>query len=252
MNRLHSWAKILFIVSLLLSACSKKENGQEENKIPPNTKKADPPKEYPTPAPIINSFGVYYGQRQSLFEVLPISQDDVIFLGNSITDGGEWMELFADKNIKNRGISGDTTKGVDARLGNILRGKPKKIFLMIGINDLGQNISVETVVEGIKNIIKKISTDSPQTKLYVQSILPTNNTFGIYPSGYMRHQSIADLNEKIKNLCKENALVYIDLYKEFVTPGTQLLDPAYTNDGLHLVGKAYFKWRDLILPFVKE
>ena|GEM_PF-555336 len=53
-------------------------------------------------------------------------------------------------------------------------------------------------------------------------------------------------------LCQENGLTYIDLYKELVTPGSQLLDPAYTNDGLHLVGAAYFKWRDFVLPFVKE
>lgn len=53
-------------------------------------------------------------------------------------------------------------------------------------------------------------------------------------------------------LCQENGLTYIDLYKELVTPGSQLLDPAYTNDGLHLVGIAYFKWRDFVLPFVKE
>lgn len=53
-------------------------------------------------------------------------------------------------------------------------------------------------------------------------------------------------------LCQENGLTYIDLYKELVTPGSQLLDPAYTNNGLHLVGAAYFKWRDFVLPFVKE
>ena len=81
--------------------------------------------------------------------------------------------------------------------------------------------------------------------------MPTNHSFGLF-SGHMKHASIATLNEKIKVLCQENELTYIDLYKELVTPGSQLLDPAYTNDVLHLVGAAYFKWRDFVLPFVKE
>ena len=38
--------------------------------------------------------GEYYDQRRSLFEVLPIRSSDIVFLGNSITDGGEWAELF--------------------------------------------------------------------------------------------------------------------------------------------------------------
>ena len=252
MNKLHFYffSKTLLFAGLLLFSCSKKDNGQEEPKTPTETK-AVPPKPYPAPAPIINSFGTYYGQRQSLFELLPISSDDIVFLGNSITDGAEWGELFADIHVKNRGISGDITDGVLARLGNILRGKPKKIFLMIGTNDLALNIPVQTVEGKIKNIIQKIKTDSPSTKLYIQSVLPTNHSFGLF-SGHMKHTSIAALNEKIKVLCQENGLTYIDLYKELVTSGSQLLDPAYTNDGLHLVGATYFKWRDFVLPFVKE
>jgi len=129
MNKLHFYffSKTLLLAGLLLFSCSKKDNGQEEPKTPTETK-AVPPKPYPAPAPIINSFGTYYGQRQSLFELLPISSDDIVFLGNSITDGAEWGELFADIHVKNRGISGDITDGVLARLGNILRGKPKKIY----------------------------------------------------------------------------------------------------------------------------
>ncbi len=63
----------------------------------------------------------------------------------------------------------------------------------------------------------------------------------------MKHASIATLNEKIKVLCQENGLTYIDLYKELVTPGSQLLDPAYTNDGLHLNSSDYAAWCDYLL-----
>lgn len=54
-------------------------------------------------------YSTYYYQRASLFEQLPTSSDDILFIGNSITDGGEWSELFQNPHVKNRGISGDTT-----------------------------------------------------------------------------------------------------------------------------------------------
>ena len=49
----------------------------------------------------------YNFQRRSLFEKLPVTSKDIVFLGNSITDGGEWNELLANPRVKNRGISGD-------------------------------------------------------------------------------------------------------------------------------------------------
>ena len=49
----------------------------------------------------------YNYQKRSLFEQLPIRGNDIVFLGNSITDGCEWAELFNNRHIKNRGISAD-------------------------------------------------------------------------------------------------------------------------------------------------
>ena len=78
----------------------------------------------------------YNFQRRSLFEVLPIHSGDIVFLGNSITDGGEWNELLANPRVKNRGISGDRSGWLLDRLDPIVGGHPKKLFLMIGVNDL--------------------------------------------------------------------------------------------------------------------
>ena len=76
-------------------------------------------------------FSTYYHQRLSHFETLPKTKNDIVFLGNSISDGAEWSELFADNHIKNRGISGDFTIGVLNRLDEISIRKPKKVFLLI-------------------------------------------------------------------------------------------------------------------------
>ena len=71
------------------------------------------------------------------FKEKPLNLNDIVFLGNSITAGGnDWSERLNIPNIKNRGIGGDTTDGVIARLDEIIYFKPKAVFLLIGINDL--------------------------------------------------------------------------------------------------------------------
>ena len=122
-------------------------------------------------------YSTYYYQRASLFESLPVTSEDIIFIGNSITDGGEWHELFNNPHVKNRGISGDTTQGVFDRLDAIVNGQPAKIFLMIGINNVPQNEPADTIAAGIRLIVQKIKQVSPETQIYVQSLLPVTTYY---------------------------------------------------------------------------
>lgn len=195
-------------------------------------------------------YSTFYEQRNSLFELLPVSSNDIVFLGNSITNGNEWSELFSNSLIKNRGISGDTSQGVFDRLDNILRGNPKKIFLLIGINDIARNIPVDSIAQNIKCIIYRTQAKSPQTEVYIQSVLPINPDFGLF-TDHMKPDSIQILNKKLKNIAQEYSIDYIDLYSMFVTAGTDKLDPKYTNDGLHIMGRGYFLWRDILLPYIE-
>lgn len=194
----------------------------------------------------------FYYQRVSLFEKLPTSNEDIIFLGNSITNGGEWVELLNDERIKNRGISGDVCNGVIDRLNSIVDGKPAKVFLMIGINDLARGTSPDSIVSQTGQIINKIMSCSPNTSIYVQSILPVNEAFNMF-SGHTQHKKIIkDINNKLERLAKLKGVKFIDLYSHFVTPGTCNLDTAYTNDGLHLMGDGYLKWTEIVKPYIYE
>jgi len=194
-------------------------------------------------------YSTYYYQRASLFETLSTDSTDIIFLGNSITNGGEWCELFHDIHIKNRGISGDTTCGVYDRLGVILKGKPAKIFLLIGINDLGRGEKVENIVYGIELIIKKIKIDSPSTKIYLQSILPTNDYYGKFKGHTSRFYLIPDINKKLKSITNCEKVTYIDLYCHFVNEEGKM-NLKYSNDGLHLLGKGYQYWVSLLEQYI--
>ena len=101
-----------------------------------------------------------------MFRELAITSKDIVFIGNSITNGAEWNELFPRKRVKNRGISGDTSEGVYDRLDALVKGKPAKIFVLIGINDISRGIEVETIVQNMKQIVEKIQNESPKTKIY--------------------------------------------------------------------------------------
>lgn len=193
----------------------------------------------------------FYYQRATLFEVLPTSKSDIIFLGNSITNGGEWAELLGNPHAKNRGISGDTTQGVLDRMSTVTKGKPAKIFLLIGTNDLSRGKSVEEIAKNVETIVERVKRESPTTKLYVQSVFPVNPKFNKF-SGHMdRQKKIPVLNAKIKAVAARHGVTYIDVYKSLVTPSTDVMNPEYTNDGLHLLGKGYQKWVEVLKPYLK-
>jgi len=187
----------------------------------------------------------YYDQKATLFRLLPDTKGEIIFLGNSITDIGEWAEIWQNKNVKNRGISGDNTFGVLARLDEVTSSQPDKIFIMIGINDLAQGTPDSVIITNYEAILAYIQSASPLTKIYVQSILPTNADF----TEFSRHQNkdthIQYINTSLQKICAGKGLVYIDLYSRFVDSEGKL-NKKYTNDGLHINGHGYMLWKQVI------
>ncbi len=73
-------------------------------------------------------YSTFWHQRVSLFEKLAVTNEDILFVGNSITNGGEWAELFHNLKVKNRGISGDICMGVYDRLLPLLKGGRQRYF----------------------------------------------------------------------------------------------------------------------------
>nr|WP_314472486.1 SGNH/GDSL hydrolase family protein [uncultured Capnocytophaga sp.] len=194
-------------------------------------------------------YSTFYVQRASLFSKLTITPKDIVFIGNSITNGAEWNELFPRKRVKNRGISGDTSEGVYDRLDPVVKGKPTKIFILIGINDISRGIEVETIVQNMKRIVEKIQNESPKTKIYIQSILPVNPDFGMFKT-HMKPELIKEINQQYQNIAKEYKVNYINLYPHFLEEETDRMNEKYTNDGLHLLGEGYLLWSEIIKPYL--
>lgn len=193
----------------------------------------------------------YNLRKRTLFEVLPVVSSDIVFLGNSITDGCEWAELFNNRHIKNRGISGDRSDWLLERLDPIIEGHPKKLFLMIGINDLAAGVAPDQIVANVARLIDRFRAESRWTKIYVQSILPVN---GVDLPGYERRGAYAALivptNKRLEALCDEKEVTYLDVWGALADENGNL-DKRYTLDGLHLTGDAYLVWRDAIKYHVR-
>lgn len=193
----------------------------------------------------------YWKQRVSLFEKIPITSSDIVFLGNSITDGGEFSELFKNDDIKNRGISSDVISGVRERVGQVTSGNPRKIFLLIGINDISHNLSAEAIAKQYDELVQDIRTQSPESQLYIQSIMPINNDFGCYKNLKGKSRVIVEVNERLQQIAAERGATFIDLTPA-LSDSEGKLRKEFTNDGLHLLGKGYQAWANFIREYVNE
>lgn len=194
-------------------------------------------------------FSTYYHQRLSHFRSLPITKKDIVFLGNSISDGAEWSELFADNRVKNRGISGDISAGVLNRIDEISIRKPAKVFLLIGTNDLSRNTSTDSIFKNITKIASYLKQESPSTQLFVQSILPVNDVYKKFGGHTSKGEQIKQLNANLKQNAAEYHYTYIDLHTSFCDANGKLIKE-FTNDGLHLKGDGYLLWKHLVYPYV--
>jgi len=195
-------------------------------------------------------FPAYYWHSKDMFDHLPDTRNEIVFLGNSITDGAEWFELLQNKKCRNRGISGDVTEGILLRLDGVTRLKPSAIFILIGINDLSRNISVDEITGRYREILQRIQKETPKTKVYVQSVMPVNPATGGNTRLERKTELIIELNGRLQALAKEFGLTYIDLFTPLADKNN-LLPKRYSIDGLHLSYEGYSVWAGILRQYIK-
>jgi len=189
----------------------------------------------------------YQTLMESRHRKLPNTQNEIVFLGDSITKQGPWSEVFS--NIRNRGIGGNSTRSVLARLDEITESKPLKIFLHAGTNDLPQGIGLEQTTANYRRILQQIRQASPKTQVYIISVLPVNST--IQNILNYKNNHINRINEQLAKLAEEFAMTYVDLHSQF-TDSRGRLRSDLTVDGLHLNTEGYLHYCSLIADLVRE
>jgi len=191
------------------------------------------------------AYSILYKDKNSIYHSMPTSDKEILFIGDSLTDYCQWNELFGNPNIKNRGIAGDDISGVINRMDDLLRNKPRKIFLMIGINNLIHQNTADQVLNNYEILIKIIKTKSPHTTLYIESILPT------YGKDKYFNDQITLINKSLSDFSIKYNAKYINLYDSFKDNDGQLAKN-YSFDGLHMNGVGYHLWKTKIDEDVKE
>ena len=192
----------------------------------------------------------YYARRATLFDELPIGKKDIVMLGNSLTDGCEFNELMGNSHIKNRGIVGDIVQGMIDRIGPIIKGKPKKLFIMCGVNDISHGVTADSIARATERLIVMVQQGSPRTKIYLQSLLPFNNDVREWKLLVGRDHVVVEANALLEQVARRHGVTWINLYPLFADDQGRLRADL-TNDGLHLLGPGYLLWRDALRPHLK-
>jgi len=197
--------------------------------------------------------GAWMTRHQRFNERVKQGNVDLIFIGDSITQGWEgpgkdvWEQFYGKRNAVNLGISGDRTQHVLWRLdnGNINGISPKLAVVMIGTNNSGDN-SPEEIADGITAIVHKLRAKLPNTKVLILGIFPR----GADPSDARRKVN-EKTNEIVKKLADNKTVFYQDLSEAFLEDdGT--LSRMIMPDLLHLSKQGYTIWAETIEPNVKK
>ena len=206
-----------------------------------------------------------YKNRIKDFKNDPIGDRKIVFLGNSIVEGcKDWNKIFGLKNIVNRGITGDVTASMLARLNEIYYYKPSKVFLLIGINDIFDGVipydkeaTPTRIVNNIYKIAENIKFNSAKTEIFIHTLLPINEekfrkVRGFYPThNNPINAQINEINRKIINSGKDKEYQIIDLHSIFINDKGKM-ELEFFRDGLHLNDAGYKAWTAHIKKFVKE
>jgi lysophospholipase L1-like esterase len=191
-------------------------------------------------------FKIHYDNRVRSFREQNLVFQNVVLLGDSITEAFEPTQFFPGRRVLNRGIGADVIghglpsddrRGVLRRLdSSVYQCAATDVFLMIGVNDLNANRNLDVMEAGYREILQQIRDRAPAVRVHVQSLLPTRGVFAKH------NEPIKQFNGRIKQLAEEFGYKYLDLHPLFVDKQGEL-KAEYTADGLHLTEPAYEIWR---------
>lgn len=192
----------------------------------------------------------YFMGRDLVFETLKSDSQAIVFLGDSHTQHFLLEEFLNVPHLKNRGISGDRVKKMIPRLEAIVEMQPKKIFIQGGINDLGTGDSKENLMDYYTELLDEIALKTPNSKIYLQSIFPTELKDGSTYCNPQVNKDLVIVNHFLEAEAKKRGLTYIELYKPLVLNG--LLNPDYSFDGIHLTAEGYLLWTKILKPYLQD
>jgi lysophospholipase L1-like esterase len=208
---------------------------------------AEPEAKKPAPPPDLrNLFQMHYVNRVNNFRDQNLIFQNVVLVGDSITEGFDVTKFFPNRRVLNRGIGADVIgnalppgdkRGVLKRMDeSFFNCSARDAFLLIGINDLGDSRTPEVMEAGYREILEQVRKNAPLMKVHVQSVLPTRGNHA------KRNANVNDFNQRLQKLAKEFDYDYIDLHSQMKDDQGEL-KAEFTADGLHLNAEGYRVWK---------
>jgi len=160
------------------------------------------------------------------------------FVGDSLTEGGDWSALLPDHHVVNFGVGGNTTHDVLDRLDEVVQAEPSTVVVEIGTNDFGWRLPLDEVIENIETILARLREQLPDATVVMQSILPRQPEYA---------HVVRTVNEQLQRYVPTISCLYVDLWPALADENGGL-KAEYTTDGLHLTEAGYRAWAEALRP----
>jgi lysophospholipase L1-like esterase len=194
-----------------------------------------------------DSFRTLWAERRSAWaERVQQDQNSVVFVGDSITEG--WGDdiggSFPGLKVANRGISGDTTRGVLIRLDDVIALHPKAVVLLIGTNDLEEDADPDVIARNLKLILARLEQFDSTMPIILCQVFPSSETQKRPPS------KIKKLNQLYAAAVKgDPQVILIETWPLFADSQGNA-QPEEFPDLLHPNKAGYAKWAAAIRPIL--
>ena len=190
-------------------------------------------------------FREHYNARVALFREenaqFEKGEVEVVFLGDSLTEGYDLATHYPQYVTVNRGIGGDTTHGVEERLQvSVYDLEPQAVVMLIGANNM------DTMMENYERILIGLRSNLPNTKIILVSLTSMSGEWG------KKNELAKANNVKIRTLADRYGFAYVDLFNALLDPETNEIRAEYTTDGGHQTALGYEVFTATITPVLEE
>lgn len=207
-----------------------------------------------------------YSKRVKLFieenAKLPADKTNIVFVGDSITQGYKLEQYFPGLPVLNRGIGSDVVyanvpgrypRGILSRMeSSIYDTHPRAMFLLIGTNHMGsKSVDLNEVMTGYKKIIDQTQAKFPGIKIALTTLPPAGTAYAKWGKPEVFNPHMLQFNEMIRAYAKEKNFPLIDL-GNLLKDDAGMLKAEYTGDGIHLMPAAYQIWTGEAKKILKE
>lgn len=192
-----------------------------------------------------NIFKTHYNNKVTVFKeenkYYSDKKVDVVFLGDSLTEGYNTNYYYSEYVTLNRGIGGDTTFGLEKRLDvSAYQVKPKVVVMLIGANNF------KTMLQNYEDIIRQLKINLPDSEIVCLSLTAMGGEH------WGRNNDIAiENNKEIKKIAEAYNCHFIDLFTPLFDKTTNEVYEGYTVDGGHFTRLGYDIITSLIKPKIK-